>query len=92
MKQNEFIQSVIDILRLRGEKYSKYDFEFALWRALTAINVERGITNACFSKDQEGFVRRSITSLVTDSGKTFGWKYDGEDIRRAIIKGMEVGE
>lgn len=87
MKQNEFIQSVIDILKQRGEKYSRYEVENDLWAALRNLNKERGRVDSWFTIEQEAFVRRCITALVIEVDKV--WNYTVDDVKRCIVKSME---
>lgn len=90
MKQNEFIQSVIDILRHHGEKYNRYRVEDAMWTSLRSLNKSRGITSGTFTPQQEAFVRRAMTELVIKQDKV--WDYDTNDVRACIINAMEVSE
>ena len=89
MKQNEFIDSVLDILRPYGEKYSKYEVEGAIWDSLRSLNFKRGKVDYLFTKNQESFVRRVITNLVLSGNKV--WNYTIGDVKKYITRTFKEG-
>lgn len=89
MKQNEFIQLVVNELAKSkfGSKYSKYCVEKALWAVMRKKNPSNE-----FTKNEESFVRRTITSLVLGGNKGM-FNYTLDDVKNAIITAIrEVTE
>ena len=87
MKQNEFIASVLDILRPHGEKYNKYQIEGAIWDTLRSLNFKRGKVDYLFTKHQENFVRRAVTNLILSGNKV--WRYTIGDVKKCIISAIK---
>jgi hypothetical protein len=90
MKANMFIANVVEDLVCCGRKYkgntfSRWDVESALWRALRALNVSRNPKwSYWFPDNQEVFVRNVLTQVALGSGCGVVSGYCVDDVKKAI--------
>jgi hypothetical protein len=94
VKTDVFIANVMEDLAMcsrkyKGDTFSRWDVEGALWKAMRTLNGARN-SGHWFSDKQGTFVRNVLTALALDSGRGMVAGYSKQDVKKAVRKMIKI--